>query len=135
MRSGVPCSPGETESKRIGACLSDCLVELFLQVRKQRGLAGSKARRISCQCYRPVQFIVSQPADVVKIERVGGIIGTGDVSVGPLCRLLQIVSWISVGQARRQIGAGLESKVQLHRAQFQVVAPFRLGIETEWNNG
>src|SRR6476660_5713794 len=88
MRSGVPCSPGKTESEGIGAGLRDCLVELFLQVRKQRGLAGGKARRISCQRYRAVQFIVSQTADVVKIERVGGIVGSSDVSVGPLRRLL-----------------------------------------------
>src|SRR6266700_1001807 len=135
MRSGVPCGPGKTKSKGVSACLRDCLVELFLQVRKQRSLGGTKARRIACQGYRPVQFIVSQTADVVKIQCVGSIIGTGDVSVGPLCRLLQIVGGIRMRETRGQITSSLESKVQLHRAQFQVVAPFRLGIETEWNNG
>src|SRR6266704_2136614 len=100
MRSGVPCGPGKTKSKGVSACLRDCLVELFLQVRKQRSLGGTKARRIACQGYRPVQFIVSQTADVVKIQCVGSIIGTGDVSVGPLCRLLQIVGGIRMRETR-----------------------------------
>src|SRR5713226_5494023 len=76
-----------------------------------------------------------QPADVVQIERIGSVVRSGDVSIGPVRRLLQIEHAIAVGQAPRQTACALQSKVEFCSPEFEVVAPFRLWIKAERNCG
>ena len=132
MGGCVICRPRETEPKGMRAALRDGLVQLLLQIRNQSGLVRfqTSATRIACQCQRAVKLEVRQPADIVKVERISGIIWSGDVSVCPVRCLLQIVRRrVRTGWAAG--AASLQSEIKFRGAQFQIIAPFRLWIKTE----
>jgi hypothetical protein len=73
---------------------------------------------------------VGEPADVVEVEGVGGVVRAGDVGVGQVGRLLQVEAWVGVGQPGRQATAR-HGQVELGRTQLEVAAPLGLGVEAE----
>src|SRR5438105_10292489 len=75
-----------------------------------------------------------QSGYVIEIESIRSVVWTGDVGVGPVRRLLQVIIRIGMRQARRQSSRSLQSKLELDGAPFEVVTPFRLGIKAERNH-
>ena len=76
---------------------------------------------------------MGQSADVVKIERVSGVVWAGNVSVGPMRGLLQVVR-----RGMRNCGTGsaasLQGEVKFGGAEFEIIPPFTFRIETEGSN-
>ncbi len=75
-----------------------------------------------------------QSGYVIEIESIRSVVWTGDVGVGPVRRLLQVIIRIGMRQARRQSSRSLQSKIELDGAPFEVVTPFRLRIKAERNH-
>ena len=98
----VPGGPGKAEAERVGGRLGQRAVQGLLHVRQQRGLGDLQPWRAAGLADRPVQLVVGQPAHVVEVQRVGGVIRAGDVGVGPVRRLLQVETRIGVGEPRAE---------------------------------
>src|SRR5438132_2435927 len=76
-----------------------------------------------------------QSGYVIEIESIRSVVWTGDVGVGPVRRLLQVIIRIGMRQqVRRQSSRSLQSKIELDGAPFEVVTPFRLRIKAESNH-
>ena len=75
-----------------------------------------------------------QPADVVEVERVGGVLGAADIGAGPVRCLLEVEERVGVRRPGRK-ATTRHREIQLCGAQLQVASPFRLGIEAEWHVG
>src|SRR5262249_43400468 len=114
--------PGETEAERICACLCDSLVQLFFQIGEQRGLRGCQSARLSRQGQGAKQLKVCKTTYVEKIQRVGGVIRPGNVSVRPECGFLQIEERVGVRQSSRESSTG-KREVEFRRAELQIITP------------
>src|SRR5207245_1493472 len=75
-----------------------------------------------------------QSGYVIEIESIRSVVWTGDVGIGPVRRLLQVIIRIGMRQARRQSSRCLQGEIELDGAPFEVVTPLRLGIKAERNH-
>src|SRR5215469_1882160 len=71
-----------------------------------------------------------QTAHVKEVQRIGGVIGSSDVSIGPGCSLLQVEERIGARQSSRETSTR-KREVKLSCSEFEVIAPFRFRVETE----
>ena len=81
-----------------------------------------------------------EAAYVVEVKRVGVacVVDVGDVILGKLRRLPQVVHGIGVRQSGWQVlgfPGGLQSEVQFGGAQFHVILPHVLGIAVKGRDG
>src|SRR5262249_40886822 len=134
MRCGVVSIPREAKSKWVGVSLVNGFVQLLLQICQQCRLRGGKPARIPSQSDCAIELVVRQPRNIVKVQRVCGIVRPIDIRICPLCRLLQVIGSSRVWQPCGQRPCTLQGKVEFHGPQFQVVAPLAFWIETEWNS-
>ena len=133
MRCGVVRPPREPEAERFGRPLRNRAVELLLQVGQELRLRHLEPGGIARLGDGPVQLEVRQAAHVVEVQRVGGVVGPGDVRVRPVRRPGQVVHRIRVRQPRWQ-PARCHRAVELRGTELEVVPPLRLGIEAERDN-
>src|SRR5215469_10076749 len=123
MRSGVVNIPREAKPEGIFSALGHGLVELFLQVREQRGLRYREPRWIPSQPQRAIQLEVRQTSHVVEVQSVCCIVRAGDVSVSPVGSSRQVKQRIRMWQPGWQISR-LQREVKLGGTPFKVIAPF-----------
>ena len=79
---------------------------------------------------RTDQVGVRDARDVVEVQRIGGVVRTGDVRGGPVRRPAQVVPGVGVRETMREIPA-VERQRELRRAPFQIVTPLLLRVERE----
>src|ERR1700761_2337357 len=102
MRRSVIRGPRKSVAERIGSGGSLRVLQLLLHVLDEVSLRDFQPAGMSGVADCAEKFEVSEPTDVVEIERVAGVAGAGDVGVGPMRRSLQIKIGIRLLHCRGQ---------------------------------
>ena len=85
---------------------------MLVHVGEQNRFRNCQAVGISGQRDGAVELKMGQSADVIKIERVGRVIGSDDIGVCPLRCERQVVHGIGVRKAAGQIRGTLQGKIK-----------------------